>query len=175
MNPYSFIREPSRGKKLLSLCCGIGLEFKGLKTEDVTAVDIVPEYLAEVNKKYPFVKTVESDVLKFIKKQPDNSYDVISILDGIEHLTKPRGKKLIEEMKRVCKEQIILFTPDGFSRNEPHHAWGIEAGDHEQVHKSGWTEDELTDLGFRYLEGWYFHSPHNEQYRAIMMCYKKDD
>lgn len=175
MNPYTFIREPSRGKKLLSLCCGIGLEFKGLQTEDVTAVDIVPEYLEEVKKKYPFVKTVHSDVLKFVKKQTDNSYDVISILDGIEHLTKARGLKLINEMKRVCKEQIILFTPDGFSKNEPHHAWGIEAGDEEQRHKSGWTEEELADLGFRYLEGWYFHSPHNVLYRAIMMVYKKEE
>lgn len=173
-NPYSFIREPSRGKKLLSLCCGIGLEFKGIHTEDVTAVDIVPEYLAEVNKKYPFVKTVLSDVVDFLKTQEDNSYDVISILDGIEHLSKKRGKILIDEMKRVCKEQIILFTPDGFSKNEPHHAWGIEAGDKHQRHLSGWAEDELTDLGFQYLEGWYFHSPHNVQYRAIMMRYVKD-
>lgn len=175
MNPYTFIREPSRNKKLLSLCCGIGLEFKGLQTDDITAVDIVPEYLEEVRNKYPSVKTVESDVLKFVKEQPDNSYDVISILDGIEHLTKARGRKLIEQMKRVCREKIILFTPDGFSKNEPHHAWGVEAGDEEQRHKSGWTEGELTDLGFSYLEGWYFHSPHDVQYRAIMMCYTKED
>lgn len=172
-NPYTLAAEYSKSKKLLSLCCGNGLEFDKIKTDDITAVDIVPEYLEVVKEKFPHIKTVKSDVLRFLRKQPDDSYDVINILDGIEHLTKKRGLELIKEMKRVAKEQIILFTPDGFSKNEPHHAWGIEAGDKYQRHLSGWTEDELQDLGFSYVEGWYFHSPHNEQYRAIMTRYIK--
>ena len=172
MNPYTVAGKYSADKKLLSLCCGNGMEFKKIKSEDITAVDIVPEYLAEVNKNFPYIKTVESDVLKFTKKQEDDSFEIINILDGIEHLTKERGAELIEEMKRVAPE-IILFTPDGFSKNEPHHAWGIEAGDKHQKHLSGWTEEELTKLGFNYVEGWYFHSPHDVEYRAIMMRWKR--
>jgi ubiquinone/menaquinone biosynthesis C-methylase UbiE len=176
-NPYKQAAEfSSPDKTLLSLCCGNGLEFNKTNAQEITAVDIVPEYLAVVNEKFPHVKTVKSDVLKFIKKQKDDSFDLINILDGIEHLTKKNGLELIKEMKRVCREQIILFTPDGFSKNEPHDAWDIHAehGDHYQKHLSGWTEEELTDLGFRYVEGWYFHSPHNVEYRAIMMRYVKE-
>lgn len=177
MNPYTYVNEAIKnGQSLLSLCCGIGLELSGLNTKDVTAVDIAPQYLAEVKHKCPQAKTVQSDSLEYLKTQPDNSVDVISIIDGIEHMTKEAGLECIDHMKRVCKEQILLFTPqghdvDGYLKNEPHNAWGIEGADEYQKHLSGWTVDELKEHGFEVIATANDTSQHNEPYTALMMRY----
>jgi hypothetical protein len=67
----------------------------------------------------------------------------------IEHLDKPLGILLAEEMKRVCSRQAIIFTPNGYvpqpgSEDNPANA-----------HRSGWTVKELTDLGFSVPVGLY--------------------
>lgn len=179
MNPYTYVKEATDpNKSLLSLCCGIGLELAYLQTQDVTAVDMAPQYLDEVKSRCPQATTVKSDALKYAKEQPDNTFDVVSIIDGIEHMDKKTGIKLIKEMKRICKEQILLFTPqgpgeDGYLKNEPHNAWGIEGADHFQTHKSGWTIDELREHGFEMLLVVHDTSQHGEPYQAIMARWTK--
>ncbi len=181
MNPYPYIYEAtSNGESLLSLCCGIGFELSHLSTQDVTAVDIAPQYLEQVQGRCPQAKTVCSDALDYIKEQPDNSVDVISIIDGIEHMDKKSGLEVIKHMKRVCRKQILLFTPqgpgeDGYLRNEPHNAWGIEGADHHQTHKSGWTMDELEKLGFKPILLASDTSQHGEPYTAMMVTYIKGE
>lgn len=181
MNPYPFIQSATKnGESLLSLCSGIGMELERLTTKDVTAVDIAPQYVDKIKERCPQAKTVVSDALGYIKDQPDNSVDVISIIDGIEHMDKETGLEVIKHMKRVCKKQILLFTPqghadDGFLKNEPHNAWGIEGADHFQLHKSGWTVDELKELGFTVLLAEECVSQHGDPYLAVMFKYEKDE
>lgn len=180
MNPYIHVQEATKnGESLLSLCCGIGLELNNLSTQDVTAVDAAPQYLKEVHGRCPQAKTIRSEALEYVKAQPDNSVDVISIIDGIEHMDKETGRELIPEMKRVCRKRILLFTPqgpgkDGYLKNEPHNAWGIEGADHSQTHKSGWSALELKDLGFQIVESVGDISQHGEPYTALMTIYTKE-
>lgn len=179
MKPYYYVAQATeRGESLLSLCCGVGLELKNLNTQDVTAVDIAPQYLEQVTSRCPQAKTVCSDSLEYLKKQPDSSVDVISIIDGIEHMPKKAGREVIKEMKRVTRKQILLFTPqgpskDGYLKNEPHNAWGIEGADHFQAHQSGWTALELKDLGFRIVAEHDDISQHDEPYKALMTIWDK--
>lgn len=181
MNPYVYVAEATEnGESLLSLCCGIGLELNHLNTQDVTAVDVVPQYISEVKNRCPQAKTVLSDALEYVKKQPDKSVDVISIIDGIEHMEKKTGLKLIKEMKRVARKRILLFTPegpahDGYLKNEPHNAWGIGGADDYQKHLSGWTMLELKDLGFQALDIQQGISQHGEPYKALMVEYVLDN
>jgi ubiquinone/menaquinone biosynthesis C-methylase UbiE len=173
MNPYYFVnRATKKGESLLSLCCGIGLELANLKTDKVVAVDLSPQYLEQVKTRCPQATTVHSDALEYAKEQPDKCFDVVSIIDGIEHMDKESGVKLIHEMKRIGKK-ILLFTPQGhnetgYLKNEPHNAWGIEGADHLQLHKSGWTVDELKEHGFTIVLTAEDVSQHGEPYTAIM-------
>jgi hypothetical protein len=114
----------------------------------------------------------------YLLDQKDNSVDVISIIDGIEHMDKESGLALIPQMKRVAKEKILLFTPqgpaeDGYLKNEPRNAWGIEGADHFQTHKSGWTLLELKEHGFTELYKTTDTSQHGEPYTALMMVWSK--
>lgn len=180
MKPYYYVKEATKhGESLLSLCCGIGLELFGLNTDDVTAVDIAPQYVSEVKSRCEHAKLVVSDALEYLLKQEDNSVDVISIIDGIEHMDKQTGLKVIDEMKRVARKKILLYTPqgpseDGFLRNEPHNAWDIEGADHFQLHRSGWTLLELKDLGFKLIQSSEDMSQHGEKFDAMMMEYDKE-
>ena len=179
MDPYYYVREATKdGQSLLSLCCGIGLELSNLSTNDVTAVDIAPQYIEKVKDRCPQANTVVSDSLEYIKEQPDNSVDVISIIDGIEHLDKRSGLEIITQMKRVAKHKILLFTPEvkatgGYLKNEPHNAWGIEGADKFQEHRSGWSKLELKDLGFNFLLVAEAISQHGEAYEALMCEWNK--
>jgi len=178
MNPYKFIRNYSEGKSLLSLCSGIGLEFNNLSATDVTAVDISPEYVLELNKNHPSVKAVCMDALNFVRSQPDNSYDVVTLVDGLEHMTKARGREILKGLKRIAKQDVLLFFPqgqaeDGYLKNEPHDAWGIAGADEHQTHKSGWTEKEAVDFGYTLLAKSEEISQHGEPYTALMFVYHK--
>lgn len=175
MNPYPYVKGATdNGESLLCLCCGIGLELSNLSTDDVTAVDVAPQYLDEVKHRCSQAKTVCSNALDYVKSQPDSSVDIISIIDGIEHMDKESGLRLIDEMKRVTRSKILLFTPEGYLRNEPHNAWDIEGADEHQTHKSGWTRLELKDLGFQLVESSEGISQHNEPYTALMTIYTKE-
>lgn len=179
MNPYYYVHEATKnGESLLSLCCGIGLELSGLDTKEVTAVDIYQGYLDKVKERCPQAKLVLSDALDYARLTKSNSFDVVSIIDGIEHMKKKTGLRLIKEMKRIAKREILLFTPqgpgdDGYLKNEPHNAWGIEGADHFQLHQSGWTLDELEELGFKAIVATEDTSQHGEPYTALMMRWTK--
>ena len=178
MSPYPYVYAATMdGQRLLSLCCGIGLELAGLETEHVTAVDIAPQYLEQVKQRCPQAETICDDALHFLKISPGRHYDVISIIDGIEHMDKRTGKLVIKHMKRVAREKVLLFTPqsdrdNGYLKNEPHNAWGIEGADEHQVHKSGWTREELESIGFKLVASERSTSQHDEPYTALMMEYE---
>lgn len=178
MNPYIYTKEATdNGESLLSLCCGIGLELNHLNTQDVTAVDIYQGYLNEVKGRCPQARTICSPAVDYITAQPDNSVDVISFLDGVEHMNKKDGLKCLKECKRVARKQVLVFTPeseqpDGYLKNEPHNAWGIPGADEYQTHKSGWTLKELEKLGYKLILATNDISQHGEPYRALMLSYK---
>lgn len=175
MSPGFYVRSHlAPGDTILSLCCGIGLELRKLgEGTPITGVDIVPEYIAEFRKMFPWSNTHIEDVIKYIKKQPDNSYDVVSCIDGIEHLKKSQGVILLNEMKRVCRKRALIFTPQGFTKNEPKHTWGIDGGDHFQLHISGWTPEDLQGFGFELIAEDTAVSPHKQQYKEGMYVYTK--
>ncbi len=179
MNPYKFIHQSVKPTdKLLSLCSGIGLEFPGVQTEDITAVDVSARYLVELMRKFPHIKAVNSDAVLYAEAQDDNSFDIVTLIDGLEHITKPRGKRLLKNIKRIAKRQVILFVPqghndDGYLKNEPHNAWDIDGQDEFQTHKSGWTEEEILKYGFELVAKAIDTSQHGEPYTALMFVYNK--
>ena len=62
-------------------------------------------------------------------------------IDGVEHLEYDIAVALIENMERVAKNKIIIFTPESAddpsipTLNTPHTTWGIAGGDEYQMHK----------------------------------------
>ena len=108
------------------------------------------EYVNILQKRFENQKDViifHSDGLGLLKKFSDQSVDSIFLLDVIEHLGKEEGLQLIEEMKRVSRQQIVIFTPLGFMpqhrENDNKDRWGLHGGEY-QEHKSGWEPSDFS-------------------------------
>jgi hypothetical protein len=95
---------------------------------------------------------VNPDILLDLEEEnlpfEDNSFDVVLMIDFIEHLTKDRGFEIIEEAKRVATDKVVIFTPLFWVTNEENtndpELWCY--GNKFNIHKSLW---ELEDF-----DGW---------------------
>ena len=85
---------------------------------------------------------------KVLPLLPDASIDSVFALDVIEHLETAEATRLLEEMLRVARTQVVVFTPLGF------YPQAYEAGDTDrwgmtgsawQVHHSGWEPDDFPE------------------------------
>jgi hypothetical protein len=113
---------------------------------------VKPDFLIDLN---------END-LPFVS----NSFDVVLMLDFIEHLSKDAGKKLIEDCKKICNKKIFLLTPleeiwtDNHENVENENYWCF--GNEYDLHKSIWGHLDFADWttltipGFeKYYVGFY--------------------
>lgn len=93
---------------------------------------------------------VNPDILLDVAKNPlpfeDKSFDVILLIDLIEHLEKEDGERLLAECKRVASK-IFLFTPlwwDDNSKNVQNpNLWCY--GNPYDYHLSLWTKEDFQD------------------------------
>jgi len=99
------------------------------------------------------VLVLKNGALEVLAELGDASIDSVFLLDVIEHLDKDVGVKVLSEVERVAREQVVVFTPLGFmpQHMEPGEtdAWGL-SGIEMQEHRSGWTPE---DFGAT----WHFH------------------
>lgn len=177
LSPAHLIPELLKNNStLLSICCGIGGELQLVPdTVSISAVDIVPEYVAEFKKRFPKANTRVEDAVTYLKSLPDKCFDVVSCIDGIEHLPKKKGIELLKEAKRVCVERVIIFTPQGYIRNEPEHTWGIDGGDHYQRHLSGWLPEDLLKYDYELWQESESTSTHGEAFNEAIYVYNRRD
>ena len=73
----------------------------------------------------------------------EKSFDVVMCLELIEHLAKIDGLRLIGEMQRIAREQVIVSTPTRF------HEVHIFDNNPLQIHRSGWSPAEFRRLAFK--------------------------
>lgn len=98
----------------------------------------------ENNSEFVFINSEWKNIVKLI---PTESVDSIFLLDVIEHLEKKEGLELIEKTVKLCRNQIIIFTPLGFVEQEHESdtdAWGL-SGARLQKHHSGWLPEDFND------------------------------
>lgn len=74
----------------------------------------------------------------------DRSFDVVMVLDVLEHLPKSHGWQAIREAERVATRQVIVTVPNDFHEQDEKYL----DGNPYQVHRSGWTPAELRERGF---------------------------
>jgi predicted SAM-dependent methyltransferase len=82
-------------------------------------------------------KTAQDAVKDFTSK----SVDTIFMLDVLEHINKEDGKKILKKCLSIARNQVIVFSPLGFMKQEytngEKDAWGL-SGLYWQTHKSAW-------------------------------------
>lgn len=133
---YKLIRPTDR---VLDLGCGNKDSFNGIVC-NYTGVDVFSGALYDV----------KHDLSSFPYPFEDNSYDIVTALDFIEHLDKDVGRRMLEEAHRIAKKRIIIFTPDEFRDNRVNidkpGLWST--GNEWNLHKSLWTKDDFENWNF---------------------------
>jgi hypothetical protein len=133
----SIVGEPTELLSLLDLCCNECTATSRLGCQHHVAIDLV-DWPTRVGTPL-FVK---DDALLYAQTSNSGSFDLCICSDGIEHLTREDGRKLLREMDRVVGGgTAIIFTPLGPYMLDP-------TAIHPDAHKSAWTPAELGELGW---------------------------
>ena len=134
---------------VLDLGCGNGQPFVSANFKLLIGIDAwkifdLPEY--DLIMKY--------DIRGISNLCPPNSFDAITAIDIIEHLEKEEGYKLIEDIERIAKKMVLIFTPTIWSQNTESTdnpvCWSYGNKDY-NLHKSLWTEKDFIKLGYGIL------------------------
>lgn len=129
-----------RAKTILDVGCGINSPINYFVTSEqhLDGLDKSPIDLEQSDKRR-YRKLICGDIQDF---QATETYDVITALDFIEHVTKEDGVKILDKMELMGR-RVILVTPNGFIPQVG------TAQNPFQEHRSGWSADDLIKRGYR--------------------------
>jgi len=96
----------------------------------------------------PFSPDIVWDLNKLPLPFKDGMFDVTLMLDVIEHLDKEKGKKLLEEIKRVTRRHILVFTPLWWTENlfYMNNINSVYYGNPYERHQSLWSREDFKDF-----------------------------
>jgi cyclopropane fatty-acyl-phospholipid synthase-like methyltransferase len=96
----------------------------------------------------------------------DNSFDHILMIDFIEHLDKDIGMSLLNDCKKIVKNNIILLTPliwnDNSGNVNSPNSWAF--GNQFDYHKSLWSTEDF--------DNWKILFNDNE---TLVVCWNKNE
>jgi len=136
-------------RKVLDLGCGCGAPFAGKYFKLLVGVDIFRKRFS-----MPEYDLVLYHDIRDLEMFQTNSFDVVTIIDVIEHLEKEEGIRLLKEVERIAMEKIIIFTPEKWDNNKSNTenpaCWSY--GNKYNLHKSLWTRREFYKNGYTIYE-----------------------
>jgi len=137
---------PMHSDSILDLGCGILQEFDGHVPHagDFLGVDVFIPYLEVMKNK---MLTLVGELPDVCNSFLDDSFDVVLLLDVVEHLTKENGVQALAQCARIARKRVIVFTPVGYCKQEAWEAWGLPFCSY-QKHLSGWSVEELEKDGY---------------------------
>lgn len=132
---------------LLDIGCGDGSHLESLAPylRRSTGVDIFEPAIRKARERNIYTETILLDVREISKRFKVNSFDCVVAFDLIEHMEKTEGLVLIEEMEKIAKKKVIIFTPNGFLYQRSLY------GNIHQIHRSGWSVSEMKNRGYKVI------------------------
>jgi len=141
MDVMKAICGETEGRSMIDLMCAFAPNTPMLGFSKRMYIDVLPRELDHKEEQKNFV---QDNVLNFpprlMKHIFNNFFDVSICSDGIEHLTREDGFKVLDIMARVSMKQII-FTPldDLFGMAK-------EGDNNPEAHRSLWHPDMLPEF-----------------------------
>lgn len=133
----------SGGRSILDVGCGSGGPMKFInrgKAHIAVGADIYLPSLKLANQEGLYDMLVLCDLRKLPFRS--KSVDIVICLQTLEHFEKEAGLRLIEEMQRIARKQVVITTPIGDWQQPP-----SDTNPHDE-HKYIWKPKELRKLGY---------------------------
>lgn len=151
--PYSAFRGIlwhhlcKEARSFLDVGCGTGEVMQVLNLHETkiyrVGIDIFRPSLERCHKNRTYDEVILCDIrhLPFRNK----SFDVAYCVEVIEHLPKVYGYRLIEELEKLSKKQVLFNLPVG-NETPQGRLWD---GNIYQLHRSCWMVDDFRKKGYR--------------------------
>lgn len=103
-----------------------------LECKSILGCDIHRKYLDKIKDRFNTISLKMDELDRFV----DNSFDVVLCLDVLEHLELMQAMKAVDEMKRIARKKVIIYTPSVWDDNSEHveDAWELGENQHQQHH-----------------------------------------
>lgn len=141
-------KEINKKDTVLDIGCGImqstldtcpTYSLDKLKCHHIIGVDIYRPYLKRIKDKKN-ISVLNCNIIKNCGMFLDRSFDVVLLLDIIEHLVIEQAINLVWESERIARKKVIIYTPSYWYDNAEHseeHFPYTGLGDNEyQIHQS---------------------------------------
>lgn len=105
---------------MIDVPCGMGWGTSMISgARSLTGFDLSEDAILEAKKRYGRKADFEvGDMCQL--NRPDNSVDVVSCLEGIEHVSPDIGRSFLAEAKRVLRPGGSLLISSPYCRTKPH-------------------------------------------------------
>jgi predicted SAM-dependent methyltransferase len=107
----------------------------------VVGVDVFSPYLMEAQRRRAYAALVRADVRRLPFRA--RSFDVVLMMEVLEHLDKDEGLALIQDAEKIACRQVIITTPVGSHEQDEYD------GNPYQKHRHIWKPAQLRALGYR--------------------------
>lgn len=135
---------PVETRSLLDVGCGSGIIGALCRiyreTERLVGMDAHPPALALCRRHSFYDDVIDADITASLPFD-DASFDVVTCIEVIEHVTREDGLRLLDELERVGRT-VIVTTPNGFLQQDE-----LE-GNPLQRHRSGWSARDFSRRGY---------------------------
>jgi hypothetical protein len=133
-------------KTVLDVGCGLSLKSQYIDAEIRVGVDIYRPYLKKIETEVPYV-AINADALTIGNLFIPRSFDLVLLLDIIEHLKKTDALRLLCMAEEIAQVAVIVETPKGYIPQDID-IWDLD-GHTYQTHRSGWEPEEFVARGYQ--------------------------
>lgn len=135
-----------RVKTVLDVACGLSLKSQYVTADLRVGVDIHRPYLERIESAVPYA-AVNANAMDLDKLFLPRSFDLVLLLDIVEHLEKEDALKLMSMAEEIARVAVIVETPKGYVPQNIDIWKG--GGDEWQTHRCGWEPEEFLDRGYK--------------------------
>ena len=135
---------------VLDVACGLSLKSKFVTcTGPRVGMDLHRPYLEAAREQNPYVSwiPVVGDATKLGETFLPNTFDLVLLLDIVEHVEKEQALAMIAQAEEIARVAVVIETPKGFLPQDLD-ILGFDAH-HLQTHRCGFEPDELEALGYQ--------------------------
>lgn len=133
---------------VLDVGCGLSFKSQYIKAAIRIGLDVYRPYLEKVDASCPHV-LINSPAADIDKLFLPKSFDIVLLLDVVEHIEKVEALVLIAKAEALARRAVVIETPSGYLPQNID-ILGL-GGDDFQTHRCGFEAEELKDLGYRII------------------------